>query len=66
MSLQARIKAIERACRRLDRQAQAEAAGRIEYIVSEKFLPNTEGAEYGPDHVYKDLIFTVSGSRGNE
>lgn len=66
MSLHARITHIERELRRLDRQAEAAADDQIKYIISEKFLPAPEGIKYGPDHVFKDLIFTVPGSWGKK
>ena len=60
MSLQARIKHIEREFRRLDRQAQAEAASQIEYIFSESFLPNIDGkAPAGPGISKRNVVFIM-------
>ena len=75
MSLQARIKHIEREFRRLDRQAQAEAASQIEYIFSESFLPNIDGkAPAGPGKSKRNVVFIMprpggkqaAKARGNE
>ena len=75
MSLQARIKHVEREFRRLDRQAQAEAASQIEYIFSESFLPNIDGkAPAGPGISKRNVVFIMPrpgekpavAARGNE
>ena len=75
MSLQARIKHIEREFRRLNRQAQAEAASQIEYIFSESFLPNIDGkAPAGPGISKRNVVFIMprpggkpaAKARGNE